>query len=120
MPCNSDHMQANGREKEASKVASLLDELAGQPLNKRHFQGYHPDIYSKRFDLTNLTALLCSALQETDVSKRSLEMQMWWRDHKEADALRIAAEVESKEAQGEEREAALAKLTPYERSLLGL
>lgn len=57
--------------------------------------------------------------KETDVTKHSLEMQVWWRDHQEADRQRVAREVSDSKTQTE-RNAALSKLTPYERRLLGL
>lgn len=39
--------------------------------------------------LDKLTSELCSKLKTTDVTKYSLELQMWWRDHQEADRNRI-------------------------------
>jgi len=41
----------------------------------------------------------------------------WWAEHKERDRKRVEAEIAKKKA-NEDRESALAKLTPYERSLL--
>lgn len=117
MPCD---LEASTKEVELSKVACLLDELDGKPLDKSHWQGYHPAVYNKhRFDGDALVSELCSRLQEADVTKCSLEMQMWWRDHQQADKERIEHELRRKK-EGEERDAALAKLTEYERKLLGL
>ncbi|MDE1830198.1 MAG: hypothetical protein KGI25_07730 [Thaumarchaeota archaeon] len=43
----------------------------------------------------------------------------WWNEHKERDRQRIEAEMAAARKEAS-REAALAKLTPYERKLLGL
>jgi hypothetical protein len=47
MPCNGDYMDPNSNEAQLSQVACLLDELAGKPFNRDHWQGYHPDVYGK-------------------------------------------------------------------------
>lgn len=64
-------------------------------------------------------AELCLRLQVADVTKYSLELQMWWRDHQAADKARLEHEMARKQNE-EERAVALAKLTDYERKLLGL
>ena len=107
-------------ERELSKVACLLDELDGKKkLNRDHWRGYHPRVYSQRADADALVAELCSRLQGVDVSECSLEMQIWWRDHKEADKKR-AADAIAKAKTEKQKRAALKKLTPHERKLLGL
>lgn len=54
--------------------------------------GFDKRVYSKTItkeDLDEKTAELCSKLKEIeDVSKYSLELQMWWRDHQIADQKR--------------------------------
>ncbi len=121
MPCNSDHMNASGYEKEISRVACLLDELAGKKWERSWRDGYHPRVYCKADkglgDL--MVNELCEALQGRDVAQCSLEMQLWWRDHQTADKGRVERELEQAKT-ADEREAALAKLTPHERKLLGL
>lgn len=120
MPCNSDHMEANHLERRLSQVACLLDELAGKPkIDKAHWGGYHPRVYSASFDADALVAELCSKLQSVDVTQCSLEMQMWWRDHQAADKARIAVEIQRHKEEAD-RAAAIEKLTPYERKLLGV
>lgn len=123
MPCNSDYLEANGKEIELSRVACLLDELDGKPLNQDHWRGYHPAAYNKAGIGTTIgdamVQELCSRLQAIDVTKYSLEMQMWWRDHQAADKARIEHELARKKDSAE-RQAAIAKLTPHERKLLGL
>lgn len=132
MPCNCDHLKATRLELEISRVACLLDELddaakLGPSLeyrhNPKHWDGYHPAVYGRLIPelADRLTARLCDELQQLgdDVKKYSLEMQVWWRDHQDADRKRLATELKAlKEAKA--RSEALAKLTPYERELLGL
>lgn len=121
MPCNSDYMESNQLEVHLSKVACLLDELAGKPWNFRDWNGYHPDVYGKASKAMGdkLTAELCTAIQKIDVTQYSLEMQIWWRNHQAADKKRIALELAQTKTEAD-RQAALSKLTDYERQLLGL
>jgi hypothetical protein len=121
MPCDSSHMEATGIEIEQSRVCCLLNELGGQKWEKEWWAGYHPKAYSHadRHTLDTLTKALCEKLQRSDVSKYSLEMQIWWRDHQKADKERIELEVRNA-ADAQAKEAAIAKLTPHERKLLGL
>ena len=119
MPCRSDYMEASGKEVELSRVACLLGELDGKPIDKSHWRGYHPAVYCKQVDGDALVSELCERLQSVDVTQFSLEMQIWLRDHQAADKARIEHELARKRS-AEGREAALAKLTPHERRLLGL
>jgi len=119
MPCNSDYMRATDFEKSISQVACLLDELAGKKYEKSHWTGYHPRVYNQKCDGDALVRELCSKLQRLDVSKYSLEMQIWWRDHQAADAARKAKEAHEKHTK-QQRDAVLAKLTPAERKILGV
>lgn len=121
MACNSDYMAASGYEQKISRVACLLDELAGRQWKREWWDGYHPNIYCKvdRGIGDQLVRELCFALQSRDVTQYSLEMQIWWRDHQAADKARCEQELAQAKT-GSEREAALAKLTPRERLLLGL
>lgn len=91
MPCDSSHCEATRLEKYASEIAFLLDEIKGKPTEKHFRGGYHPDIYNKcsRELADRLTAKLCAKLRRTGAKKYSLEMQIWWRDHKEADAEKV-------------------------------
>lgn len=95
MPCNCDHLKATSLELEISRVACLMDEIHGKKkINESHWDGYHPNVYGKvNRDLANkYTEKLCSILKEEDVSKYSLEMQIWWRDHQKADEKRLRKE----------------------------
>lgn len=120
MPCNSDYLDPSHYERALSQVACLLDELNGKPeIDPDHWRGYHPKIYNRVFDGNSLVSELCARLQSEDVSTRSLEMQIWWRDHLKADKARIKRELAEVKTE-RERAAALKKLTPHERKLLGL
>lgn len=125
MPCNSDYMNANRLEIELSRVLLLIKELeTGKPvdIHSSEWGGYLSGVYNggdlrKRADAA--VADLCSRLQKVDVSKFSLEMQMWWRDHQAADKKREAEE-KKKAEQDALRAAARSKLTPEERAALNL
>jgi len=100
MPCNSDHMNPHTIEIEMSRVACLIDELDGKPFDRNAWRGYHPTVYGKPVDKKrrdNMVAALCERLQGKDVTKQSLEMQIWWRDHQEADKARIEREKKENE-----------------------
>lgn len=119
MPCNSDYMEASGYERNATAVYQLLDELDGRPFDPREFaSGYDKRVYNKSVDLDAITRKLCAKLSTVDVSKYSLEMQVWWRDHQLADEERKATEarIAKKRALAD---AAMAKLTKEERMALG-
>ena len=122
MPCNSDYMEATGKERQMSRVACLLDELAGKQWDKSAYDGYHKAVYSQGLGKAQCDAMvdkLCRKCQAIDVTKQSLELQLWWRDHQAADKARIEMELEMAETTRKKSEA-LSKLTAYERKLLGL
>ena len=121
MPCNSDYMRANESEKNLSIVYGLLDELETGKLPSNFGDGYDKRVYCKHLSnehLNQKTEELCSKLQNEDVTKYSLEMQMWWRDHQIADKKRLDQEI-SNQKDEDEKKKALSKLTDYERKLLG-
>ncbi|MEI8017715.1 MAG: hypothetical protein WCH39_05905 [Schlesneria sp.] len=121
MACNSEYMNASGYEQEVSRVACLLDELAGKPIDRSWWKGYHPLVYcNSNCDMGDrMVRQLCDALKSCDVTQYSLEMQIWWRDHQAADKARLERELRQTTSDNE-REAALAKLTHEERRLLNL
>lgn len=125
MPCNSDYLQANNYELQLSRVACLLAELKGKKFTLGEWDGYHPKVYMKGLSKAQgdkMVAELCGKLKEMSPKKiksLSLEMQTWWRDHQAADAARIKQE-KQEAREKKEREAAVAKLTPRERKLLGV
>lgn len=122
MPCSSSHLAANRVEQELDKVEWILDELetGTAPNPKEYGTGYRPGAYGKdRRRLDERTRELCARLQDADIASMSLEAQVWWRGHQAADARRLKRELEAR-AKGKEHDTAIAKLTPRERTLLGL
>ena len=123
MPCNSDYLESDHKEVEMSHVCCLIDELDGQQsINRSHWDGYHPNVYNKHLSQRSQDKLvdkLCKRLQRRDVTKLSLEMQIWWRDHQKADKARLQEEMKQLKDK-KLRKAALAKLSPYEQQLLGV
>lgn len=123
MPCNSDHMEASTRERDLSRVACLVDEINGKKrIDRAHWDGYHPRVYNEGLSKEKADAMvseLCAFLSGADVTRYSLEMQTWWRDHQEADRKRRADE-RAKTNRRRLKAQALNKLTPAERRVLGL
>jgi hypothetical protein len=125
MPCRSDYMDASKFEIQMSQVACLLDEsTSGVPVNTQlgSWRGYHPIVYNQNLSkqkCDKMVEQLCNFCQTADVSKYSLELQIWWRDHQKADKERLEAEIRDAE-RNKQRDKALAKLTDYEKKLLGL
>jgi hypothetical protein len=124
MGCRSDYLEPTQREIENSKVLALLKEIeTGEDPRDNNFGTGMGESYNNTTQKTldENTAKLCSKLQElnkNDIVNMSLELQTWWRDHKEADKRHLEEELK-KEKDDKAREEALAKLTPYERKLLG-
>lgn len=75
--------------------------------------------YTNIFDADAMVSELCQLLQGEDITKRSLEMQMWWRDHQMADKKRLEREIAQVKSE-KEKAIALSKLTEHERKLLGI
>lgn len=122
MPCNCDYLEATNIEIEMSRVACLLDELKGISIKKSCWDGYHSSVYCQRLTkerCDKMVEQLCSKLQKLDVTKYSLKMQIWWRDHQDADKKRLEKELAEHKMEADKQQA-LNKLTKYERDLLGL
>lgn len=123
MPCNSDYLNATDLEKNLSEVYQLLDELNGKKLPKNFGDGYDRRVYNNgltKKDLDKKVAELCGKLKKVkDISKHSLEMQVWWRDHQKADKERIAEEKNEK-SEKKLKKQALAKLSEKEKKALGI
>ena len=112
MPCNSDYMEPNQNEINLAKVEALLEELKTGKLPAWYGNGNHHSIYNQatKERLNVAVVSLCDKLQKVpDIKIFSLEMQMWWRDHKAADIERIKSEM---------KENAMAKLSDFEKGLL--
>lgn len=113
MPCRSDYSEPRSCETESLRVIKFLKEV-GEPYPEKYDRAYgnvdtiHED-----------TARLCAWCKTHDVSKKSLELQIWWRDHQAADARREAYEAEEAE-RSRLRNKALSKLTDAEKKALGI
>lgn len=108
MPCYTD--SPSWYEIQITQIASLLQEVDGQlPVRTSTFQA----------QIDDMTRQLCAWCQTHDVTTRSLELQIWWRDHQMADA-RHAQEAWEAAEQQQRRAAALQKLTEDERKALGV
>ena len=100
-------------------VECLLDELNGIDRSDIVREPWkHPaasaTYFAKHGD--SRTALLCERLRKDDVTQRSLELQMWWRDHKQKDKARVLRTL--KEAKS--LDDAVDGLSGYERELAGV
>jgi len=111
MPCNCDHLEPSMKEIESKKIMLLLEEV---DLHK----GEIP-YYGMTANLDRDTNQLCDFCHSNDVSKFSLELQIWWRDHQRADKERLERE-QQKAKKTKEKKEALKKLTTYERNLLNI
>lgn len=93
MPCNCDHLEAHPIEITVGRVYLVLDEIVlGKTITPDmwEYAGYDDRSYGKANKALGdqLTERACSAfrkLTKTKIQKLSLEAQMWWRDHQEAD-----------------------------------
>jgi len=91
MPCRNEQFEPDLIEKELSKVYSFLYEARdGKKWQQGDLMGFHGDAYgnASQEKLDKATAELCAFLREKDVTKYSLELQIWWRDHQKLDAKR--------------------------------
>jgi hypothetical protein len=124
MPCNSDYLQASRNEIIVSQVECFFDELNGVEIDEDWRRGYHPRVYN--CDVSKLSAdrrvkALCKRLTPIfaagKITDYSLELQLWWRDHKRADEARKADLLERRRSRAL-RKKGLSKLTPDERKAL--
>lgn len=121
MPCNSDYMEPTTKEKQISEVLYFLQEVSGPPRPLPRNRYNHPDVPGviRAHHEDRYVAALCRFLEGADVTKYSLELQIWWRDHKAADEVRRRAK-QDEGRRRELREQARTKLTPEERKAVGL
>jgi len=123
MPCNSDYLDPNSAEIEISRVLYFIAEVNGKTREASWLRGFHPAVYNSTMpkkERDKFVAELCSLLTklgEEKIRKLSLELQIWWRDHKAADRAREAYEQKAARTKAL-KESALSKLTPEERKAL--
>lgn len=94
MPCNASYLDPNDLEINLSKVFQLIDETLGKPLPNDYGSGLDSRVYNRGLGQQHLDAKvdeLCSRLTSIEehspekIQQFSLELQIWWRDHKKAD-----------------------------------
>lgn len=127
MPCRCDDYEQPKLNHELSKVCCLLQEIDHGNFDVYdYWGGTHPTVYNRNISndkADDLTSELCAKIQkiekESELSNYSLELQIWWRDHKKQDKLRIQEELDKKYEE-DAKERALRKLSAYEKKLLGL
>lgn len=125
MGCSSSYLEANNTEINLSKVLTFIDEIETGDFDPKGLEGYREDVYNKPSKeindrLEKEVLELCSKLQLIDKDKLkdySLELQLWWRDHQEADKVRVEKELNELKTK-EEIHNALDKLTEYEEIFL--
>lgn len=112
MGCRSDYLEPTAREQESVRVMKFLQEFEALENEKI-------GIYGSIENLDWHTQLLCKLCQELEPSKKSLELQIWWRDHQKADKDRIQLDLKNAKRL-EDKAKVLNRLTSYEKELLGL
>jgi hypothetical protein len=130
MPCTYDESYAEARDREkfmeeCNLVHWLLLEVNGGTVTDEQRGGKYPNprggnVRWYHDDLERATAELCGKLKDVeDVTRFSLELQLWWKRHQLADANR-----EAKDAKERNRTSAIAsalsKLTDEEKRALGI
>ena len=129
MPCKGPELTQDKLTIEGFKINHLLIEFeTGDHVDPESYRSGEPNqdgVYSltdklSKQDVDYLTNALCENLRHhTDISCKSLEMQMWWRDHQEEDKKRTLEELD-RAIENNRRQQALGKLSNYEKRLLGL
>lgn len=128
MPCVSDYLEPNHRERALQKAAKLyvgvLKHLK-KPVPPA-VQNASEDIYCKADYVPELCATLKAlspkareALVYDAKSRFSRELATWWEEHQKADKERAQAQARETRRQNLAKQA-LAKLTPAEKRALGL
>lgn len=118
MPCRSDYLEPNERERESVCVMEFLREIKGEPFNHDHPPG---DIYGRVQTLDADTNELCYWCYDNPklLKRSSLELQLWWQRHQKADRERERSE-RAHRLRERVKKTALGKLTPAERKALGV
>lgn len=86
-------------------------------IEYKRLEEFMEEIGSKKASLDTMTRKLCSWCQGNNVRTKSLELQIWWRDHQAWDKRRLKEEAEERRKRLL-RKNALARLTPEERQAI--
>lgn len=101
MGCQSNYQEANQLEIENSKVLALLEELETGKLPSYFGNGNHKLVYniSTKQVVDESVSILCKKLKQIkkeEIKAKSLELQLWWREHQKEDRERAVAAKNSK------------------------
>ena len=128
MPCESAYMEPSQRERESQRMAGLLVYLRQELGMDRDPQAEaaSQSIYGGRDYAPDLCRILRGMTTEQMESivynprnRMARDLANWWEDHQEVDRKREAKEAADRELAAK-RKAALEKLSPEERKVLGL
>lgn len=108
MPCYTEPPSAY--ENTERDLNNLLDEIGeGTPrIGSGNIWGR-----MRNLSINEMTQMLCEWCQKNDVTEKSLELQIWWRDHQKADRKRTRRE-KNEQAQAKLAVQARKKLTTAE------
>lgn len=90
MPCSCDGYELPTEKViAASRALLVIEELRGNPSPPWRWQS-PPMLMHYKEDQDVAVAKACKMIKKVDVTQCSLELQIWWRDHQEADRKREA------------------------------
>lgn len=129
MPCKSDYMAPDDKERELQRTAKLLIYVQEQ-IGQAHEAWTLAAANNMYPNDDRVVIQLCNVLNELDSEQRerivynahdktARDLADWWEEHQNADAERLR-QADAEIAQGRLREQALSKLTDEEKRALGL
>lgn len=130
MPCRSDYMEPNQKERLLQETAQLLiyvrmNTKSGVKITNK-LKNASQDIYCRQDYVPELCAAIRAMTEEEQDriiydgrNPAARKLADWWDKHQEADRKRIEEEQRVQKRE-ELRQAAINKLTPEEREALGI
>lgn len=124
MPCRSDYMEPNGKERQLQETAQLLvyvrmNTNSGVKVSNK-LKSAARDIYCRQDYVPELCAAIRSLTEEEQArivydgrNPEARRLADWWDEHQEADRKRLERQYRQNQ-RNELRKKALAKLTPEE------
>ena len=113
MPC---YVEPPSRYEEASRWLNLFLDEIGEKTPRTSVGIYGP---MRNLSPNQMSQILCAWCKVNDPTTKSLELQIWWRDHQKEDA-RHEQEARDREERDRLRKRAIEKLSPSERRALGI
>jgi len=123
MPCNEERLGENADEKLAAKLLAVKHELEhGKLLLELYYNPYDSRVYANNAAkiIEQNTPLVCALFQtksDDQIRFMSPQAQLWWDEHKRADAERVNREYRVAKQKRTHKDF-LAQLSPYERGLI--